>query len=248
VSDQRAIVLGAGGVVGTAWMAGLGAGLRAQGVDLAGADLIVGTSAGAIIGAMLATGQALDTFASPPVRAEGPAVDGTAAERAHLARVEALITAREWPENRLLITAVDAETGRRQVWDHASGVLLAPAVASSIAFPGASPPITVGGRRYLDGGLWSATNADLAAGARTLVVVEPLAHLFPREPLRAELAAVAADTVTMISPDPAAIDAFGPDLCDRAAWQPAYQAGVRQAAEHAGHLHANWHDADHRGG
>ena len=45
-----AVVLGPGGPAGTAWLAGLAAGLRRAGVDLGAADLIVGTSAGAIVG------------------------------------------------------------------------------------------------------------------------------------------------------------------------------------------------------
>ncbi|QUQ65677.1 patatin-like phospholipase [Kutzneria sp. CA-103260] len=266
-------MLGAGGVVGTAWMAGLVAGLRDHGVNLAEADLVVGTSAGAIIGAMLATGQELGPLATPPDTRHAPpapnpdrlgevfavlgdptldpntarrqvgclAAAAGMAEPAQLARVEALITAREWPERRLLITTVDTETGQRHTWDRASGVPLVPAVASSMAFPVASPPITVNGRRYMDGGLWSGTNADLAAGASTLVVIEPLAHLFPREPLRQELAAVAADALAVINPDPSAVAAFGSDLYQRAAWQPAYHAGTRQAVELAPRLHATWH-------
>jgi NTE family protein len=69
-SGGRAVVLGAGGVVGTAWMAGLAAGLRRDDVDVAEADLIIGTSAGAIVGAMLATGQDRDQLATPPHPAE----------------------------------------------------------------------------------------------------------------------------------------------------------------------------------
>lgn len=40
----------------------------------------------------------------------------------------------------------------------------------------------------------------------------------------------------MISPDQAAVDDFGPDLSDRKVWQPAYRAGVRQAAATAERL------------
>jgi NTE family protein len=47
-----------------------------------------------------------------------------------------------------------------------------------------------------------------------LVVVEPLAHLFPREPLERELAAAGAGTVVTINPDQAALDAFGPNMSD----------------------------------
>jgi NTE family protein len=50
----RAVVLGGGGPVGRAWETGLAAGLMERGIDLGSADLIVGTSAGAIVGAQLA--------------------------------------------------------------------------------------------------------------------------------------------------------------------------------------------------
>lgn len=88
----------------------------------------------------------------------------------------------------------------------------------------------------MDGGLSSGTNADLAVGARTAVVVDPQAHLFPREPLHRELTAADAGNAVMISPDQAAVDDFGPDLSDRKVWQPAYRAGVRQAAATAERL------------
>jgi NTE family protein len=52
----RALVLGGGGVTGVAWELGMLCGLRDHGIDLADADLIVGTSAGAIVGTQLATG------------------------------------------------------------------------------------------------------------------------------------------------------------------------------------------------
>ncbi|MGV9567906.1 patatin-like phospholipase family protein [Streptomyces sp. NPDC003480] len=61
-SIGRALVLGPGGLAGTAWMAGLIHGLRREGVDLGEADLIVGTSAGAIVAAALG---AEDGLASP---------------------------------------------------------------------------------------------------------------------------------------------------------------------------------------
>lgn len=62
---DRALALGAGGPVGAAWTAGLACGLRRDGVDLGEADLIVGTSTGAIIGAVLATGQDPGRLATP---------------------------------------------------------------------------------------------------------------------------------------------------------------------------------------
>src|ERR1700735_1602299 len=60
--DNRALVLGGGGVTGAAWELGLLAGLAGLGVDLAAADLVVGTSAGAVTGAQLRSGVALDSL------------------------------------------------------------------------------------------------------------------------------------------------------------------------------------------
>ncbi|MFJ2826563.1 patatin-like phospholipase family protein [Streptomyces sp. NPDC087263] len=255
-------------------MAGLAYGLRRDGVDLGEADLIIGTSAGAIVGALLATGQDPGRLATshrrPAHRLEADparmgkvfavlgdrslepgearrrvgqlALDSTdpEADEALIAGRAALIGADAWPERRLLITAVDATTGEPVVWDRESGVPLVHAVAASSAFPGAAPPVAIDGRRYMDGALRSGINADLAAGARTLVVVEPMAHLFPREPLNQELAAVGANTVVSISPDPASVRAFGSDMGNLAAWEPAYQAGLRQAGDIDAQLRSTW--------
>ncbi|MEV6581274.1 patatin-like phospholipase family protein [Streptomyces sp. NPDC051582] len=278
---NRALALGAGGPVGAAWTAGLACGLRRGGVDLGQADLIVGTSTGAIIGAVLATGQDPGRLATPvrPADSDGtpPQVDGrrlaeafavlgnaasnpaearrrvgqialaaeTGPERAHVARMRALAGADQWPDRKLLIAVLDAETGEQEVFDRTGGAPLPSAVAASTAFPGIYPPITINGRRYMDGSLRSATNAGLAAGARTLVVIDPQAHLFPRELLQEELAVAGADTVVTIEPDPASIRAFGSDLSDRTAWEPAYQAGVRQAADAAEQLRLAWETGSH---
>ena len=57
MSDQRtALVLGGGGITGIAWEIGLLAGLADAGVDLSSADLVVGTSAGSVVGAQLTSG------------------------------------------------------------------------------------------------------------------------------------------------------------------------------------------------
>ncbi|MEY9962442.1 NTE family protein [Streptacidiphilus sp. MAP12-16] len=279
MNTTRALVTGGGGVVGTAWMTGLVSGLRRAGVDLAEADVIVGTSAGSIVGTMLATGQDFDSDTPAPPGNRGdsaPQADRgrlaevfailadaslepadarrqvgqvaiaaqTITEQAHIAGISMLITAQEWPDRQLLITAVDVETGELKVWDRAGDAPLRTAVASSCALPGVSPPITVNGRRYMDGGIGSGTNADVATGADVLVLLEPLAHLFPRGPLERELAAAGAGTVVTINPDQAALDAFGPDLGDWAAWQPAREAGIRQAAATAERVRAAWSTKD----
>ena len=55
----RALVLSGGGPVGIAWQSGLTVGLGEEGVQLADADLIVGTSAGSAVGAQIAVGRDL---------------------------------------------------------------------------------------------------------------------------------------------------------------------------------------------
>lgn len=54
---STALVLGGGGLVGGAWMTGVLAGLRDAGVDPARADMVVGTSAGAVFGSRLLAGE-----------------------------------------------------------------------------------------------------------------------------------------------------------------------------------------------
>ena len=64
---SRALVLGGGGPVGRAWELGLMDGFARQGIDLGIADLIIGTSAGAVVGARLALKQGFG--ASPNIAA-----------------------------------------------------------------------------------------------------------------------------------------------------------------------------------
>src|SRR6516162_7281908 len=59
----RALVLGGGGPVGRAWEIGLTHGFAGQGIDLGTTDLVIGTSAGAVVGAQLALKQG---FGAPP--------------------------------------------------------------------------------------------------------------------------------------------------------------------------------------
>jgi NTE family protein len=54
-SDKSGLVLGGGGITGIAWELGLLAGLAEAGVDLPSADLIIGTSAGSVVGAQIAS-------------------------------------------------------------------------------------------------------------------------------------------------------------------------------------------------
>jgi NTE family protein len=87
--------------------------------------------------------------------------------------VAAYLTAHDWPQRRLLIPAVDVISGELEVFSQDSGVPLVDALAASNSIPGVWPPITINGRRFMDGALRSPTNADLAAGHDRVLVIAP---------------------------------------------------------------------------
>jgi NTE family protein len=63
----NALVLGGGGALGIAWEIGLLGGLLEEGVDTTGADLIVGTSAGSVVGTQIALGESLEELLAEQV-------------------------------------------------------------------------------------------------------------------------------------------------------------------------------------
>jgi NTE family protein len=79
----------------------------------------------------------------------------------------------DWPDRVLRVTAIDIATGKLVVFSRASGVELVDAVAASCAVPGAWPPVTIGERRYIDGGIGSAINLDVADDCDAAVVLVP---------------------------------------------------------------------------
>ncbi len=78
-----------------------------------------------------------------------------------------------WPDRVLRVTAIDIATGELVVLDRHSGVDLVDAVAASCAVPGAWPPVTIGDDRYMDGGIGSTINLDLAHDCGVAVVLVP---------------------------------------------------------------------------
>ncbi|MGI8589581.1 MAG: patatin-like phospholipase family protein [Nakamurella sp.] len=96
--------------------------------------------------------------------------------------VQGRLPVRHWTDRAVLISAIDAETGDLIVFTRDSGVDLVDAVTASCAEPGVWPPATINGRRYIDGGTRSATNADLAIGAAKVLIIAPA--LTAAEPFR----------------------------------------------------------------
>jgi len=157
----------------------------------------------------------------------------TVDEPTRLAVIESRLPSREWPLTPMRLTAVDCVSGELTVFDAASGVSLIDAVAASSAVPGIWPPVTIEGRRYMDGGVRSADNADLAAGATRVVVISPLGMDSPLPtsmPLREVLTGLkdGGASVTVISPDEASLAAIGTNALDPATRVPAATAGRAQ--------------------
>jgi NTE family protein len=138
-----------------------------------------------------------------------------------------------WPERKFACTAVDAVSGKFVTWDNDSAVPLVRAIASSCAVPGIAAPITINGRRYMDGGMRSVTNADLAKGCDVVVVVSISSQAIPelmRRPLERELLALrdSGSRVEVVSPDAESFAAFGPNLMDFGRRPAAAASGMRQ--------------------
>jgi NTE family protein len=157
----------------------------------------------------------------------------TVPEARRRAVIESRLPSHKWPARTVRIVAVDAESGQQRVFDNDCGVSLVDAVAASCAVPGVWPPVTIDGRRYVDGGVRSVANADLAAGASRVLVIVPMgaAEPFPSdvpversvEELRARGARVA-----VVEPDEASRAAVGPNALDPSTRRPAAEAGRAQ--------------------
>jgi NTE family protein len=283
IMNDRALVLGGGGVAGIAWMTGLLFGLNERSVDLGNAELILGTSAGSAVAAQLGCPisleelylrqvdpalqtreitpnprllqQLLEAFpaiAKPYNRAEltrkvgqwalrAPTV--TEAERRSV--VAARLPAHAWPDRLLRITAVDTETGETRIFDRLSGTGLVDAVAASCAVPGVWPPVTIDGRRYMDGGVRSSDNADLAQGYARIVILSPnglRADEIVAFPLRDQIEILenAGAQTYLIEPDDASRTAIGLNPLLPATRKPAAEAGRAQAQSIAKDLERFW--------
>ena len=206
MSIRRALVLGSGGATGIAWELGVLAGLSRAGLTL-DADLVVGTSAGAVVAARLTTSDSLPGLEETrperagrlgvasvarllgaqvhPSRRHALAWLGARAARAWTPSAEAAwvnlvapgLTGRPWPA-RLVIVATDAVSGRPAFFSARRPADLAAAVAASCAVPGVFPAVRIDGRLHFDGGLRSPVNLDIAGGADVVIAVAPLTGAF----------------------------------------------------------------------
>ncbi|MDT4892786.1 MAG: hypothetical protein QOE97_1821 [Pseudonocardiales bacterium] len=91
---MRGLVLGGGGVTGVAWELGVLAGLHSAGLDLRAADVVVGTSAGSVVGAQLLSGLGTEQLYERQLDPSSPEVAATIGPRVQLGYGRALLRSR----------------------------------------------------------------------------------------------------------------------------------------------------------
>lgn len=161
----------------------------------------------------------------------------------------------EWPDRPMIVVAVEAHTGDVAAFDRASGVDLVDAVTASTALPGLVPTVLIDGARYIDGGVRSPDNVDLAAGYARVVVLSPLGgrNRTPREAgqfeglrrppewgvdlaSQVETLRKQGSHVVVITPDDDSRAAMGTNQMDPATRVPAARAGFAQGNREATRL------------
>ena len=169
----------------------------------------------------------------------------TVSEEARREVIAQRLPSHEWPDRDLRISAIDIGTGELLAFDRTSGVDLVDAVAASCAVPGAWPPVTIGERRYMDGGVGSTMNLKLVGDCDTVLVLVPSGRGAPSsfgpDP------AIEVDSfpgrALGVFADKESLKAFGPNPLDPACREPSARAGREQgrrvAAEVAEFLSQN---------
>jgi NTE family protein len=188
--------------------------------------------------------RAMGAFGLESDSAFGPDVAGQ-----RRALVAARLPRHEWPDRRMIVVAVNAHTGELAAFDRDCGVDLVDAVTAATALPGMGPTHSINGIRYINGGVRSADNADLAAGCAKVVVLAPFGgrsgtlpegqfeglRRFPGADLTGQVDALRkqGSRVEVITPDTDSRIAMGTNQMDPATRVPAARAGYAQGRQEA---------------
>ncbi|MGQ9407264.1 patatin-like phospholipase family protein [Mycolicibacterium gilvum] len=149
--------------------------------------------------------------------------------------IEHRLPSHDWPARILRVTAIDIATGELVVLDASSGVTLVDAVAASCAVPGVWPPVTIGERRFMDGGVGSTVNMSAAVDCAAAVALVPSPADSPSPwgaGTAAEIEAFPGEALAVFADDDA-LAAFGPNPLDPACRVPAAEAGRVQGRREA---------------
>jgi NTE family protein len=144
--------------------------------------------------------------------------------------IEHRLPEHDWPQRILRISAIDTATGELVTLDRDSGVNLVDAVAASCAVPGVWPPVTIDGRRYMDGGVGSTVNLELAADCDVVVALVPQGRNSPSPFGTGAIEEVDnfAGSAFGVFADDGSLEAFGRNPLDPACRAPSALAGRDQ--------------------
>lgn len=150
-----------------------------------------------------------------------------------------------WPPAPFAVCVVEAETGEFRVLDSTSGVELSRAIAASCSVPLVFPPVEIDGTMYVDGGVRSGTNADVATGYDSVLVLacapeDPSSPMGPQLDAAVESLRAAGTDVHVVTADDESIAAFGTNSLSDASRVPSALAGRRQGALEADAVSAFW--------
>jgi NTE family protein len=254
-------VFGGGGIAAIAWEIGMLAGLADEGVYLTPEAIIIGTSAGAVVGAQVSAGLSpaelydrqlasqysssatlafsdLLKIAGAHLFARSPesaaqrigrsALHAPNATHDRRSRVADRLPSHEWSTRDLRVTAVDAGSGVLRVFTQHDDVGLVDAVAASCAVPFSSVPIEIAGRHYIDGGIRSTLNLDLAPGNGPVIALAPSTIAIGRwARITTQRATLGDRAVAVLSLGAASRRAQGTDVMDNSV-VPALLAAARE--------------------
>ena len=166
-------------------------------------------------------------------------------ESVHITRLEHRIKGIEWPSN-LMITAINARKAERVALTSDSQVNLHRAMASSGSLPGVWPATTIEGDKHFDGGCHSMENADLAKGAKkVLILIENYNfNYLELEDAIKELEESGAK-VKLITPSKAVFDKLnelGGNTVDPSIRPDIFKAGEAQALEDVEKIRSFWNE------
>jgi NTE family protein len=167
----------------------------------------------------------------------------TVPEADRLAVIASRLPSHHWPHRAVQVTAVNARTGELRVFSRDDGVSLVDAVAASCAVPGVWPPVSIDGEKWIDGGMRSAVNADLAAGRARIVILAPITAGFgavTSVEQQADALRAAGSSVVVVSPDRDAAARMGRNSLDPSRRAAAADAGYLQAAQELDRVAVVW--------
>lgn len=162
---------------------------------------------------------------------------GSVAERR--AVIERRLPSHSWPQADLRIVVVDALTGVERVITRTDGLGLVDVVAASCAVPLVWPSVELEGRAYIDGGVRSPANLDLAPGSGPVIALVPLKTAFRRAGrIDEQVKALGPRRVELIQMSAEAKQAQGRNSLDNSVVPAVASAGREQGRREAARVRA----------